>query len=177
MGPYGRKNLKRHLLWKYIADLLPKILHTSRQGVYQSCIKIGEIWNFGLLPFFVVVVVGFFFAIFFVFINMITDSHNNFMHTSSEGLCQSCIKIGEIWNFWIFANLFSFSLTWNHMGEKISNDILSESTQQISSQKSRYTPGKGLYQSCIKNYDILNFGFLANLFIFWTFNMGVNGEL
>ncbi len=41
------------------------------------------------------------------------------------------------------------------------------------------TPTKnGLYQSCIKNCEISNFGFLANLVIlFSAFNMGVNGEL
>ncbi len=32
--------------------------------------------------------------------------------------------------FYIFDNLFSFSLTWDHMGVKISNDI-SETTHQI----------------------------------------------
>ncbi len=27
-----------------------KFMHTSREGLYQSCIKIGEISNFGFLP-------------------------------------------------------------------------------------------------------------------------------
>ena len=54
------------------------------------------------------------------------------------------------------------------MGEKTSNDILSESAQQICSQKFMHTPRKGLYQSCIKNCEISNFGFLANFFVlFW----------
>ncbi len=60
--------------------------------------------------------------------------HNKFhfqkvMHTAMESLCQSCKKNCEISNFLIVANLFSFPLTWDHMGEK--NDILSESTQEI----------------------------------------------
>ncbi len=50
------------------------------------------------------------------------------------------------------------------MGEKTSNDISSESTMQIHSKKFMHTPRKGLYQSCIKNFEILNFGFLANFF-------------
>ncbi len=50
------------------------------------------------------------------------------------------------------------------MGEKNSSDILSESTQ-ISSQKFMHTPRKGLYQSCIKNCEISNLGFLANFFV------------
>ncbi len=52
MGPYGRKNVKRYLLWKYIRDSHQKIMHTSREGLYQSCTKIGEIPKFGFLPFF-----------------------------------------------------------------------------------------------------------------------------
>ncbi len=64
------------------------------------------------------------------------------------------------------------------MGEKTSDDILSESTQQICSPKFRHTPNKGLYQSCIKNCEISNFGFLAIFFVlFGAFNMAVNGGL
>ncbi len=48
------------------------------------------------------------------------------------------------------------------MGEKISNDISSESMYQIHSQKIMRTPGEGLYQSCSKNSESLNFEFLAN---------------
>ncbi len=44
MGLYGRKNFKRHLLWKCTTDLLPKFMRTARKGLYQSCIK--ELWNF-----------------------------------------------------------------------------------------------------------------------------------
>ena len=90
------------------------------------------------------------------------------MYTYREVLYQSCKKIDEISNFWIFAKLFSLSLASGHMGEKNSNDILSESAQQICSQKFMHTPRKGLYQSCIKNCEISNFGFLANFFVlFW----------
>ncbi len=46
------------------------------------------------------------------------------------------------------------------MGEK--NDILSESAQ-ICSQKFMHTPRKGLYQSCIKNCEISNFGMCSFL--------------
>ncbi len=54
------------------------------------------------------------------------------MHTSSmsrEGLYQSCINIGEIWNFGFLPFCFSFSLTWDYMGEKTSNEIFSEHKQ------------------------------------------------
>ncbi len=47
------------------------------------------------------------------------------------------------------------------MGERTSNNILSESIQQIYSQKFMHTPGKGLYKSCIRHCEISNFGFLA----------------
>ncbi len=62
------------------------------------------------------------------------------------------------------------------MGEKTSNDILSESAQQICSQKFMHTPRKGVYQSCIKNGEILDF-WQFFLFFFGTFNMVVNEEL
>ncbi len=62
------------------------------------------------------------------------------------------------------------------MGEKNSNDILSESTQQICSPKFSHNPKKGLYQSFIKNCEIQNFGFLA-FFLFVLFNMRDNREL
>ncbi len=35
---------------------------------------------------------------------------------------------------------FPFSLTWDYMGVKVSNDISSENTHQIHSQKLLYTP-------------------------------------
>ena len=43
----------------------------------------------------------------------------------------------KILNFWLFTNFltFLFSLTWDHMAEKILNDISSESTHHIHSQK------------------------------------------
>ncbi len=63
------------------------------------------------------------------------------------------------------------------MGVKISNDISSESMQQIHSQKIIHNHREGLYQSCSKNCEISNFGFLAIFFVlFWAFSMVVNGE-
>ena len=55
MGPHGRTNFKRHLVWKYTRHLLPpkkKNRHTLRMSLYQSCIKNCEISNFGFLRFF-----------------------------------------------------------------------------------------------------------------------------
>ena len=49
MGPHGRKKFKRHLVWKYTTDLLPKIQAYSRKGLHQSCIKNCEsleFWKF-----------------------------------------------------------------------------------------------------------------------------------
>ncbi len=45
------------------------------------------------------------------------------------------------------------------MGEEPSSDILSDSTHQIYSPKFMYTPGEGLYQSCIRivKFQILDF--------------------
>ena len=63
-------------------------------------------------------------------------------------------------------------LTWDNIGDKISIDILYKNTQQMCFQKFMHTPRKGVYQSCIKNCEISNFGFLA----FFMFNMVVNGE-
>ncbi len=64
------------------------------------------------------------------------------------------------------------------MGVKISNDISSESTHQIHSQKIMHTPGQGLYRICSKNCEISNFGFLENCFVLLgTFNIVVTGEL
>ncbi len=63
------------------------------------------------------------------------------------------------------------------MGVKISNDISSESTHLIHAQKIMRTPGEDLCQSCSKNCEISNFGFLTIFFVlFWTFNMVVNGK-
>ncbi len=65
------------------------------------------------------------------------------------------------------------------MGEKTSDEILSESTQPIFSPEFKHTPKKGLYLSCIKNCEISNFWLFYCFFFFWggAFNMGVNGEL
>ncbi len=109
--PYGRKKIKRHLLWKYITDALQKI----------PCILLGKV---------------------------------------STKVVQRLAKF-QILNF---CHFLSFSLTWDHMVEQISNDILPESARQICSQKCMHTPRYGLYRSCIKNCEILNFEFLACFF-------------
>ncbi len=57
-GTIWEKKFKRHLIWKYTSHSLPKTMHTSRKGLYQSCSKNCEISNFGFLSFF------------FVFVNM-----------------------------------------------------------------------------------------------------------
>ncbi len=59
----------------------------------------------------------------------------------------------------IFKEFVSFLLTLDHMGEKTWNNI-SESTQQIHSQKIMRSPKEGLYQSFIKIGKIPNFGIL-----------------
>ena len=48
----------------------------------------------------------------------------------------------------VFAKLFPFSLTWDHMGGKVSNDISFERTYQICSPKFMDIPRESLYQSC-----------------------------
>ncbi len=52
------------------------------------------------------------------------------------------------------------------MGEKLSHDISSESTHQIHSQTIMRTPIEGLYQSCSKNCENSNVGFLPFFFVF-----------
>ena len=47
IGPYGSKYFKRHLLWRYAPDSLPKIMYTPGESPYQSCSKNCEISNFG----------------------------------------------------------------------------------------------------------------------------------
>ncbi len=59
------------------------------------------------------------------------------------------------------------------MGGTISNDIYSESTQQLHTPKFMYTTWVDLYQSWYKNCEILNFGFLPH-FVFA--NMGLYGS-
>ncbi len=105
---------------------------------------------------------------------------------SSEFLIQVCWKLKM--SFWlqlssrvprsldllVFFSKFQFlyvlrffclfvSLTWDHMWVKISNDI-NEGTHQIHSQEIMHTPMEGLYQSCSKNCEIANFGFLPMFF-------------
>ena len=67
----------------------------------------------------------------------------------------------------IFYDLFLFFVNIGHMGEKNSNDISFESTHHIHSPKIRHTSRKGLYQSCWKNCEISNFGFLP----FFSFSL------
>ncbi len=58
--------------------------------------------------------------------------------------------------------LFSFSLTWDHMGEKVSNDISSESKHKI---HSLYNPAGGSLLKWLK--DLLNYQIL--IYFFWHF--------
>ena len=85
----------------------------------------------------------------------------------SKGLNLSSIKIGEISNFGFLPIFFRF-VNMGSYGKKTSNDILSESAQQICFQQFMHTPRKGLYQSCKKNCEISNFGFFA-IFLFFFF--------
>ncbi len=83
-----------------------------------------------------------------------------FMHTPMEGVYQICSKNCTISNFWFLSNLLSFSLTWDHTGVKVSNDIFSERKHQIPSPKFIYTHREGL-----KNCEIWNFKFLTDFFV------------
>ena len=58
------------------------------------------------------------------------------------------------------------------MGQNISNNIPSESTHQIHSQKLMHNPGDGLDQSCSKNCEILDFWQIFFVFA----NMGPYGS-
>ena len=110
----------------------------------------------------------YFYLFFFIFVNIL-------FHRTKK----SCIPLGRVstkvvqrnvnFKFWIFAIFFSFSLTWDHMGVKVSNDISSERTHQICSLKIMDTPGEGLYQNSSKNREIWNFEFLAFFFLFFFF--------
>ena len=75
MGPYGSKNFKQHILWKYTSDLLPKTHSYSQlpgkvstKAVQKNC----EISNFGFL------------AKFFYFINMGPYGSESFNNISPE---------------------------------------------------------------------------------------------
>ena len=78
-----------------------------------------------------------------------------------------------------FCHFFFVSVNMGPYGRKNSNDILSESAQQICSQTFMHTSRKGLYQSCIKNCEISVLDFFLQFFLFFlgAFNMVVNGEL
>ena len=68
------------------------------------------------------------------------------------GTCTVSTKVAQrtvkFWNVGFFAIFFSFSLTWDYMGVKFSNDISSESTHLIRSPKFMCTPREDLYRSC-----------------------------
>ena len=98
VGPYGSKNFKWHLHWKYEPDSPPKYHAYSWEGSLPKLFK--ELRNL---------------------------------------------------IFWISDKYFSFSLTCDHMGVKVSNDISSERAHQICSPKFMDTPGEDLYHSCLKN--------------------------
>ncbi len=68
--------------------------------------------------------------------------------------------------FFFFTIFFSFSLTWDHIGEWNSFDISSDGNHQIHSQKIMHTHRKGLYQSRSKNCEISDFGILPFFFLF-----------
>ncbi len=72
---------------------------------------------------------------------------------------------------------FIFSLTWDHMGGKCSNDISSETTQQIFFQKFTYTLGKRRHRRASKNCEIPDLEFLVFCFYFERFNMVINADL
>ncbi len=75
-------------------------------------------------------------------------------------------KFGEISNLLFFPIFFSFLLTWGHMGEKTSNNILSEGTQQICSKKSGILLGRVSTKGCIQKCEIS--GILANVFVLFV---------
>ncbi len=70
---------------------------------------------------------------------------------------KSCIPLGRIstkvverivtFQILDFCHFFPFSLTWDHVGVKVSNDISAETTHHICSTKLMDTPGEGFYQS------------------------------
>ena len=80
----------------------------------------------------------------------------------------------EFYCFLLFYDFTWISLTWNHMGVKISNDISSESTHQIHTQKILHTHRESLYESCSKNCESSNFDF-AIFFVLVFINMGPCG--
>ena len=65
------------------------------------------------------------------------------MHTPREGLCQ---RHQRIMTFQILDLYHLFSLTYDHMGVKVSKDIYSESTQNDLLPTISW-PGEGVYQS------------------------------
>ena len=126
--------------------LTPNVYHISRPFLF-----VFQIF------FFIIIFLRF---LFFVFVNISTIIYGskNFKRLLPKNHAYfrggSLLKLfKELWNlkFWILNKYFSFSLTWDHMGVKVSNDISPERTHQICSRKFMDTPREGLYQSRSKN--------------------------
>ena len=82
------------------------------------------------------------------------------------------LKISHFLFFYDF--FFSFSLTWDHMGEQTSNDISPMKLHnRFTQKKCMHTSREGLYRSCIKIGNISIFGFWP---IFFFVFMGPYGS-
>ncbi len=68
---------------------------------------------------------------------------------------------------------YFFSLLWNHMGVKFSNDPLKVHIL-FTPKKIMRIPREGIYQSCSKNCEMSNFEFLP--FFFFFVDMGPYGN-
>ncbi len=97
MGPYERKNFKRHFLWNYTSIHSQKIMHTSRKGLYQSCLKNCEISNFGFLLFYFFIFI-FFFSFPWTWDHMGVKVANGspLKEHSRVGPQNSCISLGRV---------------------------------------------------------------------------------
>ncbi len=79
------------------------------------------------------------------------------MHTNREVLYHICSKNCEISNFGFVSGIFFFSLTWDHMGVKVSNDISSEENTSDLLPKIYVFSWGGSQSKLLKNSEILNF--------------------
>ena len=99
---------------------------------------------------------------------------------------KSCIPLGRIstkvverivtFQILEFCHFFPFSLTWDHMGVKVSNDISSEKTTDLLPKIHGYSCGGSLPKLVVKRivkFEILNFWHIFCAF----FSMVVNREL
>ena len=66
-------------------------------------------------------------------------------------------------------NFFEFSLTWDLMGEKDSNNISSKSTKQIHSKQIMDHPKDRSYKICLKISKILQFVYVYIYISFFQF--------